>query len=700
MLGRLSAALAAALWVSGCSGGGGSGEVDDARLLAAQADPDNWLMVGGSYDEQHYSALKQINADNVAQLAPAWVVDFDVARGQEGEPLVVDGVVYVVTAWSKVHAVDGATGKTLWSYDPKVPGEWGAKGCCDVVSRGLAYYEGKVYLASYDGRLIAIDAATGRERWAVNTIDRSKKYTITGAPRVFKGKVVIGNGGAEYPTRGYVTAYDADTGNKVWRFYTVPGEPGVKDGEPSDDTLETLARPTWFGDDYWKNGGGGTAWDAIVYDRELDRLYIGTGNGAPHNHYERSQGKGDNLFLASIVAVDPDTGKYLWHYQVNPGESWDYTAVQPMILADLEIGGKPRKVLMQAPKNGFFYVIDRETGKPISAEPFVANPRWASRIDPKSWRPVENPGARYVDAPFVNMPGPPGGHNWQPMAFSPDTGLVYLPTSTNAQRFKASVESTHASPDPRNLGGLPVPENYLQAWDPVTHETRWKVPVEGYRTDTGGGGVLATAGNLVFQGRGEVTGELLAMAADSGKVLWRIKTPSQVMAAPVTYMINGEQYVVVAMGAGGPSLLWGSQEPPRERTPARLVAFKIGGKARMPEPSALAGPANPPAETFPTALVAKGEELYSTNCSRCHGRPIERASNILPDLRRSSYLVDSRAWRTVVIDGSLSDFGMVSFADKVSPEGAEAIRAYVGHHSQELARNQKAGRPERPGQKP
>jgi len=653
-------------------------------------------MVGGGYDEQHYSRLALINASNVADLAPAWVAEFDVYRGQEGEPLVVDGIVYLVTAWSKVHALDGASGKLLWSYDPKVPGEWGAKGCCDVVSRGLAYFEGKVYLGAYDGRLIAIDAKTGQEQWSVNTIDRTKKYTITGAPRVFKGKVVIGNGGAEYPTRGYVTAYDAQNGHKVWRFYTVPGDPDVQDGEASDEALERLARPTWFGEDYWKNGGGGTAWDAIVYDRELDRLYIGTGNGAPHNHYVRSQGKGDNLFLSSIVAVDPDTGEYIWHYQVNPGESWDYTAVQPIVLADLRIDGKIRKVLMQAPKNGFFYVIDRETGKPISAQPFVENPRWASRIDQATWRPVENPGARYIDAPFINMPGPPGAHNWQPMAFSPDTGLVYLPTSTNAQRMKASVESTHASPDVANLGDLPVPENFLQAWDPVRNEMRWKVPVEGYRTDTGGGGVLATAGNLVFQGRGEITGEFLAIAADSGKVLWRTETPNQIMAAPVTYMINGEQYVLVAMGAGGPSLLWGSAQAPRERQPTRLVAFKLGGKAVLPEPPPFAGPAAPPVEQFSNALVTKGEELYSTNCSRCHGRPIERASNILPDLRRSSYLADRNAWNMVLIDGVLSDLGMVSFSDKISREDAEAIRAYVGRRSQDLARAQAAGISERP----
>jgi len=694
---KLGAAVAAVLLASACTGGKNGGEVDDSRLLAAHTDSANWLMVGGSYDEKHYSALRQINSENVADLAPAWVVDFDVTRGQEGEPLVVDGVIYVVTAWSKVHAIDGATGRRLWSYDPKVPGEWGAKGCCDVVSRGLAFYENTVYLASYDGRLIALDAKTGEERWSVLTIDPSKRYTITGAPRVFKGKVVIGNGGAEYPTRGYVTAYDARTGEKVWRFYTVPGEPGKRDGEPSDEPLERLARPTWFGDDYWKNGGGGTAWDAIVYDRELDRLYIGTGNGAPHNHFVRSEGKGDNLFLASIIAVNPDTGEYIWHYQVNPGESWDYTAVQPMILADLDIAGKRRKVLMQAPKNGFFYVIDRETGKPISADPFVPNPRWASRIDPATWRPVENPGARYLDAPFINMPGPPGAHNWQPMAFSPDTGLVYLPTSTNANLFKASVESTHASPDPKNLGGLPSPETYLQAWDPVRRETRWKVPIEGYRTDAGGGGVLATAGNLVFQGRGEVTGEFVAMAADTGRILWRVKTPSQVMAAPVTYLVNGEQYVVVAMGSGGPSLLWGSQEQPRERAPARLVAFKLGGTATMPEPPRLLGPVTAPTETFPARLAASGEEIYSKHCSRCHGRPIERASNILPDLRRSGYLGDRSAWRAVVIDGALTDVGMVSFADRITADDAEAIRAYVSGKARELAQSQQAGaaRPQR-----
>jgi len=668
---------------------------DDSRIKPGQADTANWLTIGGGRDEQHYSPLDQINDSNVARLAPAWTADLDTDRGQEAEPLVVDGVLYVSTAWSKVRAYNAATGKLLWAYDPKVPGEWGVKGCCDVVNRGVAYYKGRVYVATYDGRLIAIDARTGKPVWTADTfIDRSRSYTSTGAPRVFRDKVVIGNGGAEYPTRGYVTAYDAATGKKAWRFYLVPGQPGVRDGEISDDILAKVT-DTWAGE-WWKQGGGGNAWDALVYDPEFNRLYIGGGNGSPHSHYRRSAGKGDNLFLGSIVAVDADTGKYAWHYQETPKDSWDYTSVQPIMLADLTIDGSVRKVIMHAPKNGFFYIIDRETGRPISANKFIPNPTWASEIDPKTWRPVEMPGAHYIDKAFVDRPGPPGAHGFQAMAYSPKTGLVYLPTSTNSWLYQPNVQTdSHAGMDPKNLGGLDKPENYLQAFDPVTNRQVWRIDIPGYRTEAGGGGVLATGGNLVFQGRGEITGDFLAINAATGKVLWRVRTPNMIMAAPITYKIGGVQYVAVLAGAGGPSVLFGSTEAPRERQPGRLYVFKLDGKAKLPPLPPFAGPANPPPGPFEPAAVTAGKGFYMRNCGRCHGMPIERASNVLPDLRRSGYIHDAAAFRSVVLDGALKSLGMVSFADTLSPEQAEQLRQYLGSASQELAERQKAGLPER-----
>ncbi len=688
-----AALAAAAMLLAGA--GRAPAPVDDRRIAIDQQDTANWLTSGGGRFEQHYSPLDQINDRTVSGLAPAWTADFEADRGQEGEPLVVDGVMYITTAWSKVRAYDAVTGALKWAYDPQVPGEWGPKGCCDVVNRGAAYYKGRVYVGTYDGRLIALDAASGALVWSVDTItDRKASYTSTGAPRVFRDKVVIGNGGAEYPTRGYVTAYDAATGKKAWRFYLVPGKPGVRDGEVSDDILATVEK-TWSGE-WWKGGGGGNAWDALVYDPDYNRLYIGGGNGAPHSHYVRSAGKGDNLFLGSIVAVDADTGRYAWHYQETPGDSWDYTSVQPIVLAELKVDGQMRRVLMHAPKNGFFYVIDRATGKPIAANKFIPNPSWATRIDPVTWRPVETPDARYIDKPFVALPGPPGAHGFQPMAYSPKTGLVYLPTSTNSWTYQPNMQSdAHAGMDLKNLGGLDKPENYLQALDPVSGRQAWRADITGYRTEAGGGGVLATGGNLVFQGRGEITGDFVAFDARTGKILWRMKTPNSIMAAPITYMVGGVQYVAVAAGAGGPSPLWGSSEPPRERQPARMYVFRLGGRAALPPVPALAGKVDPPAGTFAAAAVAEGQTLYQRNCGRCHGLPIERASNVLPDLRRSAVIHDPAAFRAVVIDGALTPRGMVSFADKMNPEQAERLRAYLATAAQALADRQRRGLPER-----
>ncbi|HMI93088.1 MAG TPA: PQQ-dependent dehydrogenase, methanol/ethanol family, partial [Polyangiales bacterium] len=422
-------------------------DVDEARLVAAGEDCHNWLSHGRTYDEQRYSPLNLVDKGNVAKLGLAWSLDLDTDRGQEATPLVVDGVMYSTSAWSKVQAIDAQSGKLLWQYDPEVPGETGTKACCDVVNRGVAVWKGRVYVGTLDGRLVAIDAHSGKQAWSVVTVDQNKKYTITGAPRIIKGKVLIGNGGAEYGVRGYISAYDAESGALAWRFYTVPGDPS----QPFEAPIMQQAAATWKGE-WWKLGGGGTVWDSMAYDPQLNLLYIGVGNGSPWNQQLRSPGGGDNLFLSSVVALRPDTGEYVWHYQETPGESWDYTATQHIILADLPINGQTRKVLMQAPKNGFFYVLDRETGKLISAQPY-STVNWASSIDLATGRPVENPDARYADTnkPWFAMPGPYGAHNWQPMSFSPQTKLVYIPSQDVP--FNYAVDPRYAvNPVAYNVG--------------------------------------------------------------------------------------------------------------------------------------------------------------------------------------------------------------------------------------------------------
>ncbi len=403
--------------------------VNSARLIAADAEPGQWMSTGRTYGEQHYSPLAQISHDNIASLGLAWYADFNIPRGQESTPLVVDGVIYVTTAWSNVRAFDAASGAPLWEFDAQVPREWGVRACCDVVNRGAALWNGKVYVGTIDGRLIALDAASGSKLWESDTlISRDAAYSITGAPRVVKGKVIIGNGGAEYGVRGYVSAFDAETGALDWRFYTVPGNPAL--GFEND--AMAMAAETWSGE-WWTLGGGGTVWDSMAYDPELDLLYIGTGNGSPWNQALRSPGGGDNLFLSSIVALDPDDGSYVWHYQTTPGETWDYTATQPIMVATLPLDGGERKVVMQAPKNGFFYVLDAATGAFISAQPF-ANVNWAFGIDQATGRPIENPAARFdrTGKAFAVQPAPSGAHNWQPMAFHPGTGLVYLSSSDSS----------------------------------------------------------------------------------------------------------------------------------------------------------------------------------------------------------------------------------------------------------------------------
>ncbi|KAA1191900.1 PQQ-dependent dehydrogenase, methanol/ethanol family [Pseudohalioglobus sediminis] len=648
------------------------------RLLRAAGDADEWLSHGRDLAETRFSPLDQVNVDNVAQLGLAWSYDFPDTRGLEGTPLVADGVMYVTGNWSVVHALDAVTGERLWVYDPGVPRERAATFCCGVVNRGVALWQDTVLLGTLDGYLVAIDRETGAERWRTLTIDPAGYYAITGAPRVANGVVVIGNGGSEFGVRGYVGGYDADTGEQLWRFYTVPGNPA--------DGFETpqmeLAAATWTGE-WWTMGGGGTVWDSLAYDPELDLLYVGVGNGGPHNRDMRSPGGGDNLFLASIVALRPATGEYVWHYQQNPGETWDYTATQQMILADIPWQGASRKVLMQAPKNGFYFILDRETGELLSAEPFVPV-NWASHYDMATGRPVEDPAARYEEAPFMLRPSGLGGHNWHPMSYSPQTGLVYIPALDFAAPMEREEEFSwfdghwnlgyKAPYSP--LGKLlsqallrRMIDSYLLAWDPLQQREVWRVP----NPELGGGGVLSTGGGLVFQGIAD--NAFKAYHAETGEELWSFDSQHGIVAAPISYRVGGRQYVTVMAGQGGGySLATGV-----ERIPAspkrRVLTFSLDGSALLPAYELPAGREQPPAANADADTLQRGGEAYNRFCLRCHGAGAVSDGSI-PDLRK----LDNHWYEqfdAVVLGGSMAGLGMPRFDDVLTPEQAADIKAYV-----------------------
>jgi PQQ-dependent dehydrogenase (methanol/ethanol family) len=658
--------------------------IDDARISNADGEPGNWLAHGRTWSEQRYSPLNQITTGNVGQLNLAWYVDLDTNRGQEATPIVVDGVLYSTSAWSKIQAVDAATGRMLWQYDPEVPGIWDVRACCGVQNRGAAVWKGNVYSATLDGRLLSLNAETGELNWEINTTDQAQSYTITGAPRVFGDKLVIGNGGAEFGVRGYVSAYDTDTGELLWRFYTVPGNPA--DG--FEDETQAMAAETWTGE-WWSQGGGGTAWDSFAYDPDLNLVYIGTGNGSPWARALRSPGGGDNLFLASIVAVDADTGEYAWHYQTVPGDTWDFTAVQHMVLADLEIDGRERRVIMQAPKNGFYYVIDRATGELISAENIVPT-NWATHIDLETGRPVETPDARYDEtlASKIISPGPGGAHNWQPMSYSPGTGLVYIPVKQEPFPYMLD-EAYEAKPIGMNLGlnfwdppteAIPLGPEFgdfyqgiLLAWNPVTQEEAWRVR----HTSLENGGLLSTAGNLVFQGNAD--DEIAAFNATTGERLWSAATQTGVLAPPISFAVDGEQYVAVVAGWGavtanflGPVINADGQR----QNISRILAFKLGGEAELPPKPALQAGATPPDPFGSEAQVAAGGALYTRYCSVCHGVAVI-SGGALPDLRRTAMTTSAEAFASVVLDGVYLDKGMASFAEVLSPDDAEAVRAFI-----------------------
>ena len=655
----------------------------DGKAIADEKSGANWLSYGRTYSEQRYSPLAQITADNVGSLGVAWFMDLPGQKSLLATPIVVDGVMYFTGSYSLVFAVDTRTGKQLWQYDPKTIEAAGDR--LRVMwdsNRGVAYWKGKVFVATADGRLIAIDAKTGKEVWSTMTVDTKRAYFINGAPRVFKDKVIIGNGGTEWGAlRGYVTAYDTETGKQVWRFYTVPGNPA--DG--FEDETQAMAAKTWTGE-WWKHGGGGTVWNGLTYDPEFNRIYIGTGNGSPWNQKIRSPGGGDNLFLCSVVALDADTGKYVWHYQTTPGETWDYNSNMDMVLADLKIGGKPVKALMHAPKNGFFYVIDRATGKLVSAEK-IGNVNWATHVDLKTGRPVERPGARFEDGEELIYPSAFGVHNWHAMSYNPGTGLVYIPIIDVPGMFsdKGYKHKLWDSPsfefDPgvdllRDDMPLKIDAGSLIAWDPVKQQKAWEQKLPGVWNP----GTLTTAGNLVFEGRTD--GKLLAYRATDGIPLWSTDVGLGVSAPPITFEVDGKQYVALLTGWGGAGVSMAGSITAQHgwsygMHPRRLIVYALDGGQQLPKspPPQFAQPLAQSDFKVDDMQAEAGSHLFLKKCVTCHGGGAV-SGGYAPDLRASQAPVYDEAFKEIVVGGSRVAQGMPRFPELTDTD-LKAMQHYI-----------------------
>jgi len=658
----------------------------------------DWALHGNDYGEKRFSPLNAINESNIQRLGVSWYTDIEARslRGVQATPIVIDGVMYVTGPWNLVMALNAVTGEALWEFDPEIPGATARKACCDVVNRGVAVANGKVITGTLDGRLIALDQKTGELIWTKQTTDPEKNYTITGAPRIAGNNVVIGNGGGEYGVRGYVTAYNIDTGERAWRFYTVPGNPSDGFESPAME----MAAKTWTGE-WWKYGGGGTSWDSMAYDPELDLFYIGTGNGSPWNQAIRSPEGGDNLFLSSIVAVKPDTGEYVWHFQTTPEDQWDYTATQHMILADMNIEGIDRKVIMQAPKNGFFYVIDRETGEFLSGQNFVPV-SWATGLDPETGRPNTVPEAYYskTGKPFLGMPSPAGGHSWQPMSYNPETGLVYFSamempfgyTGVKPEDFKYKKRGWNTGEDASKASMPEDPairdqirsmmKGKLLAWDPIKQEEAWSIPM----AVPWNGGTLTTSGNLVFHGNGE--GYFTAYRADNGEKVWEQFVSSGIVAAPVTYAVGGKQYISIAVGWGG-ILPLNLGEPLKKSAPPnvnRIVTFEVDGKASLPVEEGFAFTLEPPANTASAEVIAVGRVRYHESCWMCHGDTAVNNGGVT-NLRYSRSIADEEIFSSFVLGGIAEYTGMPNFSEELNSVEVEAIRAYVIKRANDLAEN-------------
>jgi quinohemoprotein ethanol dehydrogenase len=684
-----------------------AGDVDAARLKNAAQEPQNWFAGGRDTDGTYYSPLATIDSSNVAKLGFAW--DYDLGspqRGQEATPIVIDGVMYTSGTWGYVYAVDAATGHELWRYDPKADYKAARNPCCDMVNRGVAIWKGKVYVAAVDGRLHALDAVTGKKIWSVDTIyDHSQPYSSTGAPQIAGAVVVIGNSGSDIGiggVRGYVSAYDLASGALKWRFFTVPAAPGAAFENPE---LEAAAK-TWDSHRKPEYKGGGTAWDAFAYDPALNLVYFGTANAAPYDLRQLGPDQRDSLYTASIIALDATTGRKAWHYQTTPRDSWDYDAVQKLVFADIPIGGKSRAVVMQANKNGFFYVLDRKSGELLSAKSFTYV-NWASGVDMKTGRPVPTKTSDWYSSPKNVYPSWMGGHTWQPMSYSLQTHLVYIPVLDAPAVW---VDLAHNGGPVKYLDGFftvngiipdyqydaventrlygPVPalatlqserkvklvREILRAWDPVNQKVAWEQETsDGVRAYDGG--TMSTAGNLVFQGR--ANGELWVYEADSGKVLTSIKTGSHIMAAPMTYAIGKEQYVAVQVGYGGTGIASGPIPPTSAavhfQNANRIIAFKLGGGA-VPAPPARIEPPfpKPPEQTASAAAIAAGEVIFIQECSRCH----TFGPNVTPDLRKLNAGLQA-IFKDIVLRGAVAPTGMESFADILSETDVDNVHAYL-----------------------
>ena len=681
--------------LAGCSQGGGesaspaaaaaAANVTAERLLNAENEPGQWMTYGGTYSEQRFSPLTKIDSSNVSSLGLQWYADYETNQNQHGSPLYIDGVIYVSTARNVVHAFDARTGKQIWKYNPMIQGVR-LRYNVGLVNRGIAAWQGKIIMGTLDARLVAIDAKTGKEVWSTDTVppslglgEMANKYAITMAPRVAKGKVFIGGAGGEFGVRGWIAAFDAETGKEVWRFWTVPGDP-AKGYE--NEALERAAK-TWNGDWYKTTGGGGTVWDAAVYDPVTDLLYFGTGNASPWNQRVREKDPGDNLYTASIIAVNPDTGEYVWHYQEVPGDTWDYDAVSPMMTADLTIDGEKKHVLLQPSKNGFMYVLEARTGKLLSADAFT-EVNWATGVDLETGRPKVVPAARYEKEPWNLAPGVQGGHSWHPNAFSPLTGLIYIP-AWEAYFVMAGPEAGSGPPpggfslgitmgarvepgklkpyDRRGITGR------LKAWDPVARKVVWES--EPYSNGAATSGVLATAGNLVFMGNGG--GKVLsAYDAKTGEKLWSFDAKTAVFAAPITYLLDGVQYVAASVGGVAEGADYFAP------THARMLVFALGGKAVLPEPEPYTPPPlNPPPSTASADVIAHGGTLYTQHCSVCHGENGYQGRSSFPNLTITPLLWTQEGFDQVVLQGQRAEKGMGSFAKELKPEDAAAIREYL-----------------------
>jgi quinohemoprotein ethanol dehydrogenase len=654
------------------------------RLVNADKEPGQWMTYGGTYSEQRFSQLKQINADNVGTLGLQWYGDYETNQDQHGSPLYVDGVIYVSTSRDVVQAFDGKTGKPVWTFNPNIRGER-LRYNVGLVNRGIAAWNGKIIIGTLDARLIAIDAKSGKEVWETDVVPDSlglgemgKHYSITMAARVAKGKVFIGASGGEYGVRGFLAAYDAETGKEAWRFWTVPTDP-AKGFETK--ALERAAK-TWSGE-WWKvAGGGGTVWDGALYDPVTDLIYFGTGNASPWNSNTREPTLSDDLYTASIVAVKPDTGEYVWHYQETPGDSWDYDAVSPMMTADLVIGGAKRHVIIQPSKNGFLYVLEAKTGKLLSADAFTEM-NWATGIDMKTGRPLVKEGARYGTQPWDLAPGVQGGHSWHPNAYSPLTGLIYIPAweayFTMAGPPPGSVQKPGAFSLGVTMGAKVDPSTLqpysrsgvkgkLEAWDPVARRIVWQTEPSANGRPTSG--VLATAGNLVFMGNGGGK-TLSAYDAKNGTKLWSFDAKTSIFAAPISYQLDGVQYIAASVGGAGQ----GGYFAP---TYARMLVFALGGKAVLPEPQPYTPPPlNPPPATAAADVIAHGNAVYTQYCSVCHGVNGVQGRSSFPNLTVTPLLWTQEGFDQVVLMGGRADKGMGNFGNDLKPEDTVAIREFL-----------------------